>query len=417
MHKQNQKYQKPQMRQIISEKTGGLTVGFATSWAFHLMVVLLALLLCSGVAGAYFYSNNHYTFHTIFNANYIYQWSSSAGTYQENDKDAFLWIAPDVDRPTEVTISVKVINRTCLCKTSDSIRIMIRPVEATRPNINYTFDKANSSQIGNIADLNLTSTDPENVEFIKNLTFETKNITETLQPDLIRNDTSIENETMRPENDKNQIMAFIGHETATFADLTSGSNFAENFENYSTNEATIGETLSTTNAYPSAAAEDPEVASDQSNQATTAEDPLAAEVQIDQSLAEEICTLSFGDGVEVDIVFEQSNSLADTAYVIIQEAAKELIGSGTFSDRANASASLTNTTLIPVPGVDQSGPNTNRTETENGLSEIGAGSMEETDKPPEQSNAVVIGSEAAADPNPNENPPMQAINQTDIGIS
>jgi hypothetical protein len=274
---------------------------------------------------------------------------------------------------------------------------IVIPHEETMLDIKSLSNSINSTQIGdNTGQTPIPSNNTENLTAAISIRNDTRPEPAESLESVIKSINQTSNEISRTNsgNDSYQVIVPVNRENATLTDLISGSNFAENAENDSANVATGGETLSTTNADPYPATEDPEEASD-------------------QSPAEEICTLSFGEGLDVDVVFEKSNALVGTAYVIMEEAVKEVIGSGSSSDGTNTSASLTNTTLVPESGIDQISANINQTKAENALLEIMAGSTGKTDETPEQSNTLEIGSEiAVALPDPNENPPEQAINQT-----
>jgi hypothetical protein len=407
-----------------------------------LLMVLLPLLLSSFCTANDFYAGNQYIWSTEYNENYVYKWSASFGSYQENDKNIFAWTAPYVNSPTEVAISVLVTDKRCGCYSNFDEMIIVIPHEEPILDIKALSNSTDPIQINDSTGLMLiprnntgnstatvsmltdtkldpASESPEN--FMKPLdqTFDALSVDGSQSLNLAQNDTGAESAIILSENDSNQIIASVSQEDATLTDLISGTNSAMNAENDSANIAIRGETLSAANANLSPATEEPsEEATDKNNQAATAENPLAAKAQNDQSPAEETCTLSFGDGVEVDVVFEQGNSLANTAYVIIQDTVKEVIGSGSSSDDINTPASLTNMTSVPEPGIDQSGANINQTNAANALSEIMAGSTGKTDETPEQLNSLDTGSEAAAaSPDPNENPFEQAINQTDIGLN
>lgn len=178
MYEFNKKYPNHQMCQIYLRKTTGLSViSTSTFWIAATFIALFILITCETCFATDFFSGNQYTFNTDYNENYIYQWSTSNGHNQEIDRSTLDWIAPDVNSPTDVTISVSVIDRTCECRSTFSKTINVLPLAETKLDTKALSNSTNSTIIENTTEkLNyLMRSITENITGVSN-----KNTTENI---------------------------------------------------------------------------------------------------------------------------------------------------------------------------------------------------------------------------------------------
>lgn len=203
MYEFNKKYPNHQMCQIYLRKTTGLSViSTSTFWIAATFIALFILITCETCFATDFFSGNQYTFNTDYNENYIYQWSTSNGHNQEIDRSTLDWIAPDVNSPTDVTISVSVIDRTCECRSTFSKTINVLPLAETKLDTKALSNSTNSTIIENTTEkLNyLMRSITENITGVSN-----KNTTENIagniteksaETTLVDNTTSADNATL-----------------------------------------------------------------------------------------------------------------------------------------------------------------------------------------------------------------------------
>jgi hypothetical protein len=403
-----------------------------------LSIVVFILLSSAGIAMD-FESGLQYTFEAVHNENYIYRWSASSGNYQENDKSTFIWTSPEVSTPVDVVISLSVTEKTCSCNSINSKKISILPRKETKLDIKAISNNTNSTIISDNAELapvlsngteNSTATisiseygtsdaaseSPKNIMILSNQTVDTLSLEDSQSLDLAQNNTATQSATIIFGNDSNQVIASASQENASLTDLISGSNSAINIENDSANIAVSGEILSISGANPSQATEP---LTDKSRQVAIVEKPSAAETnnevanQNDQNAAEETCTLSFGDGVDINVVFEQSSSLADETHVVIDGAIEELISGNSPTDGTINPSTSINATSMPDSGMDQTGSSINQTQKSNAMPEIKSDPLGKTDLTIEPSAADIL-QEAVSLPELNDVPSDPAINQTDV---
>jgi hypothetical protein len=146
MFKRNKKSARNQA--TIGEIRSRLAIS-CTSWTLRFTVILILLALCHIVSAADFISGHQYTFSSTYNENYVHQWSTSAGSYQENDKNTFTWIAPIVNTSTDVTISLSVIDKSCSCHSTNSRTITVLPLKETILDTKALSNSTNSTIIEN----------------------------------------------------------------------------------------------------------------------------------------------------------------------------------------------------------------------------------------------------------------------------
>ena len=138
MHKQNRRLSYPRGpgSRWVRSKTSPISINaLRTS-----MLFLLVCVLCLCQAGyaqppptINYSSGQQHAFSnaltTPCNDNFFYLWSASAGTNTGDDKCNFIWTAPMVSIPTEVTISLLVSNKDRLsCNSRDEIKITVNPL-------------------------------------------------------------------------------------------------------------------------------------------------------------------------------------------------------------------------------------------------------------------------------------------------
>jgi uncharacterized repeat protein (TIGR01451 family) len=140
-------------------------------------LILCLLFLCSScnaVDGKY-YSGQEYTFTaTEKNALYNYAWSASASHPDSPpiyDKDTFVWIAPMVDTPTNVTIALFILNSADItgeaCVSEAIIKVLVEPlgtitvVKYAVPNDPQAFQFKGRPVIGDFTLYDDGSSDPD----------------------------------------------------------------------------------------------------------------------------------------------------------------------------------------------------------------------------------------------------------------
>lgn len=101
---------------------------------------------------------------------HVYLWSASAGTSNSYTNRIFVWTPPDVAVPTEVTINVTVICRTCHnCSGSNGIRLMVNPRPTAQISLEKLFDgDPNNVKLGSTVGytINITNTGHTNVTLL-----------------------------------------------------------------------------------------------------------------------------------------------------------------------------------------------------------------------------------------------------------
>ncbi len=106
-----------------------------------LLGTALLLDLCMAGNATDYYSGQHYTFTTPYDEDWIYSWYATPCCNDpsptepccydptKNDKSTFVFTAPNVDEPTEVTISVVVSDKNLMsCKDMDEFKIIVQPL-------------------------------------------------------------------------------------------------------------------------------------------------------------------------------------------------------------------------------------------------------------------------------------------------
>lgn len=138
MHKQNKRLSEPKGpgSPWVRSKTSPISIN--ALWTSMLFLLVFVLYLCpvgfaqppptiNYCAGQQHVFSNALT--TPCNDNFFYLWDASAGTNTGDDKCNFIWTAPMVTMPTEVTISLLVSNKDRLsCNSRDEIKITVYPL-------------------------------------------------------------------------------------------------------------------------------------------------------------------------------------------------------------------------------------------------------------------------------------------------
>jgi len=150
-------------------------MSFSTICIVSLILCLLFLCSsCDAVDGKY-YSGKEYIFNaTEKNALYNYAWSASASHPDSPpiyDKDTFVWIAPMVNTPTEVTIALFISNSVNItegaCVSEAIIKVLVEPlgtitvVKYAVPNDPQAFQFKGSPVIGDFTLYDDGSSDPD----------------------------------------------------------------------------------------------------------------------------------------------------------------------------------------------------------------------------------------------------------------
>ncbi len=116
-------------QQSVPTKASVLSGRVCASRTSILLGILLLLSLCSTGSANDYYSGQQYTFSTQYNANWNYLWDATLGSNTGIDKDTFVWTAPVVTSPTEITISVIVsVKNLPSCKSMAEIKILAKPL-------------------------------------------------------------------------------------------------------------------------------------------------------------------------------------------------------------------------------------------------------------------------------------------------
>jgi len=121
-------------------------------WISGISIALFLSFLCSTGSATNFVSGHQYTFEAVYNENYIYKWSASAGNYQDSDKSTFTWTSPDARNPEDVIIHLSVTDKTCSCHSTDSKTIAVLPLEETKLDTKALSNDINSTIIENNTD-------------------------------------------------------------------------------------------------------------------------------------------------------------------------------------------------------------------------------------------------------------------------
>ena len=366
MYKENKKCAN---RQRFPRTIRSHPIEICISWTSWLSLGFLFLFLCSAGAATDFYSGHQYTFNSTFNENYIYQWSASTGNYEENGQDTLAWVAPNVNSPTSVTISLLVIDKTCSCHSNSNTIITVLPLEETKLKTESSSNSTNSTPIndsikppqilsnntGNstvvIPIENDTILDPaseslENVTAPVNLTLDAVSATDSASLDSSQNDTTTNLDV--PENSRELNLAPNEQEInlTTLSQPKSDPN--ANLDNALAKEQTTTETSSQVD--PSQFVAD--LAEDRVDQSGTTENPSGMESvnkEVDQkgtNIISDASTLTFSDGTKVDVAFVENDPVSSTTFVTLHgdDTEQSEIISG--SDDSNNAGSLLNTTSI-----------------------------------------------------------------------
>jgi hypothetical protein len=353
-----------------------------------LHIAVLLLLLSSGAFATDYYSNNEYTFSSTYNENYIYKWSTSAGSNQESDNSVFAWIAPEVTSPTEITISVLVTDASCGCQSMDSKTVTVLPNGDIKLKTESISNSTNSTESDDInesipisANLtqNETSPIPEGIDAELNPASE-ENL--TIQENLV-NDTEMDANV--PESKIEPDLAQNSHDNGTTTEL---QPIVDTNANQMTDEVDLTKT-----------AENP----------SAAESAIEPAEQEDQNTITEISTLSFGDGTKVDVAFVEDNLESSTTFVKLHEDNtewNEIISGTADSNNAESILDLTSTS------------NTTINQTEELINPIKAAEAMPNNELIGHSNEVTSEHSAKDDPsNPTESPVTPAETTTVAMVS
>jgi len=341
--------------------------------------------LCPTSFATDFYSGHQYTFSFTYNENYIYQWSASTGNYQENDKNTFAWTAPEVKTPTEVPISLLVIDKTCSCHSNSNTIITVLPREEIKLKTESSSNSTNSTPIndsiklpqilsnntenstivipiGNDTILDPASESLENVTAPVNLTLDAVSVTDSASLDSSQNDTTTNLDV--PENSRELNLAANEQEInlTTLSQPKSDPN--ANLDNALAKEQKTTETSSQVD--PSQFVAD--LAEDRVDQSGTTENPSGMESvnkEVDQkgpNTISDASTLTFSDGTKVDVAFVENDPVSSTTFVTLhgddteQGEIAERSGIISGSDDSNNAGSLLNTTSISNDLISQIKP-------------------------------------------------------------
>lgn len=132
---------------------------------FALSGVLLYLVLCTVCIANEFYGGYEYICTAEYNENYIYKWSASSGSYKENDENTFAWTAPEVNSPTDVAVSVLVVDKTCGCHKNFDSTITVLPREEIKLLV-LSNDTENSTPIIPVDNNTFPGPEPDSLENI-----------------------------------------------------------------------------------------------------------------------------------------------------------------------------------------------------------------------------------------------------------
>jgi len=271
---------------------------------------MLAVIFSTAMVGADFYSKEQYAFKTDYNNDYEYQWSSSAGSYLENDEDTFSWTAPDVNMPEDVEISVLVTDRSCGCQSKFEKTIKVLPSDESSTEDVICFNSTNLTQSNNDTELNgghgnttevLTLDHVNDSVDIDALPEMLENASETYSVELNgSHENTTEVLTLDHVNDSVDIDALP--EMLENASETYSVELNGGYENTS-------EMLTLGNANDGIDIDAlPEVHENMSETCSVA--------GLSKSIPE-ISTLSFDDGTKVDVVFTEDSTGDDLAYAVL----------------------------------------------------------------------------------------------------
>lgn len=164
-----------------------------------LLLPCIMLLLYPAAGAINYYSGLQYTFSTPYNENWEYSWDATPCCDDESkpccydptkiDKNTFVLTAPDVDLPTEVTISVVVRNKKLAsCMDMATLKIIVRPLAGIavlkRPlggDGTFAFTGTGFSEFSGMKSFSLSPTNRYTI-FVPNLNPGTYSITEHIPP-------------------------------------------------------------------------------------------------------------------------------------------------------------------------------------------------------------------------------------------
>jgi hypothetical protein len=320
-----------------------------------------------------------------------------------------------------ITIAKNAGNKLVVMESQNSTNLY-QAENATDLSKNLQQNYSETAPIENVMEAGPSSENSENIRDAVNSTTHAESINDSATLDLHQNDIGTNSNS--PENGTEQIAVWNLPE----ADQANKSQFESdakaNLEDDTlTNDHVAGETLTVQSwRHHRLQKQVPllsEVADDENTEidSSSAEDNLPAATGIieppDKNTAEDTATLSFGDGINIDVVFELGDSLLGAANVVVQEAVKELIQSSSSSDGTDIalSTNATNTSLIDSES-GQSGSNATQTQSANGLLKMQIEQHSITDLGAGSSSPEVIVADAIQ-PEPNGDTLEPAINQTD----
>jgi hypothetical protein len=383
-----------------------------TSRILKFIVTLILFSLCPTGFAADFYSGNQYTFSTYYNENYIYQWSASAGDYNENGQDTFSWVAPDVKMPEEISISLSIIDKTCSCHANYYRTITVNPIDETKLNVESISNSTNSTKfndsiemigilsnntenstikkpIENYAKLDPVSEEPNNVTSFLNLTLDAVSMADSTSIDLDRNHTAIflnalENNTKQDLEAKEQKV----------------DSSTESQSDSSINQDTLAKELMKTEILSQVGSDLSQVSAntpkDEVDPADTTVNPSETKDTnnaIDQNDITAIATLDFGEGAKIDVIFEKTVFGIYIAHIVLDEDDDMPIGSSSqdYDIRNSASVENMNQTSLFASNEVINQTATMETALEN---PVNVSSLEDSSK--EMSNTVSPTTEASA---------------------
>jgi hypothetical protein len=273
---------------------------------YLLSLALLCLFLCSFGDAADFTSSQTYEFSTTCNENYIYQWDASDGDFQENDKCTFTWTAPNTNTLKDITISLSVTDKTCSCRSSNSIIIKVIPYVETKQQTEVSLNNTtpiNQNNSSTLEDKTIESQDPQQIA--------ENNSEDAVNGILIANATLADQASI----DKNE-SEFIANET-----IESVSDANQDVKELP-DQKTITENSPNNDDFQSDAAGNTiEEIANYINSKLFASGIVEEEGMTDhmEQNKNRTLTIPMDDDTNVDIVFERSNPMMDTTYVAMNE--------------------------------------------------------------------------------------------------
>jgi len=288
-------------------------------------------------------------------------------------------------------------------------------------NLQQNYSENVTAPIENVMEAIPSAENSENIRDAVNSTSYAESINDSATLDLHQNDIGTNSNS--PENGTEQIAVWNLQEADQANKSQSESDAKANLQDdTSTNDHVAGETLTVQSWRHSRSQEQVPLISEVADDANTEIDSSSAEGNLpatgiieppDKNTAEDTCTLSFGDGIDIDVVFELGSSLAGAAIVVVQDTVKELIQSSSSSDGTDIalSTNATNTSLIDSES-SQSGSNATQTQSANGLLKMQIEQKSITDLGAGSGSPDVIAADAIQ-PELNGDTLEPAINQTD----